>query len=58
MRVLTRENGIITVSVVLAIVAFLLLTRFTDLSSWLVYAVVFALGVLLPLALTRGFTAE
>lgn len=54
MRVLTRENGAIVVGVVVAIAAFVLLTSFTDVSPWLLYAVVFAVGVLLPLALTRA----
>ncbi|MFB6172877.1 MAG: hypothetical protein ABEJ23_10105 [Haloarculaceae archaeon] len=54
MRVLTRENAVVAGSVVLAIVAFVLLTSFTALSPWLVYAVVFAIGVVVPLVLTRA----
>lgn len=58
MRVLTRENGTIAASVVVAVLAFVLLTTYTDLSPPLVYAVVFAIGVLLPLVLTDEFSAE
>lgn len=54
MRVRTRENGAIVVGVVVAIAAFVLLASFTGISPWLLYAVVFAVGVLLPLALTHA----
>lgn len=58
MRLLTRENGIIAASVIVAILAFVLLVSFTDLSPWLVYAIVFAIGVALPLVLTDGFAED
>lgn len=57
MRILTRENGVIAASVFVAVLTFILLTTYTGLSPLLVYAVVFAIGVLLPLVLTDEFSA-
>ena len=57
MRILTRENGVIATSVFVAVLTFILLTTYTGLSPLLVYAVVFAIGVLLPLVLTDEFSA-
>lgn len=54
MRFLAQENGTIAASAVVAVLAFVLLANFTELSPWLVYAVVFTIGVLLSGADRRG----
>ena len=57
MDLLTRDNTITAVAVLAAIVVFYALGAYTDAGDTIRYGALIAIGVLLPLLLTDGYSS-